>query len=159
MVKFNIRLDKNLSVLVKQLKEQLSPVLDKAVMETATWGKGQIVRETAVDTGQTARGWKTVKEKVMQWKIYNIFKHAKFLETGTGLFGPLHKRIYPITAKYLHWEGFNRNTKSGDFFALSTKGMKAQPAISPTVEKIQKDLNIRVRNAIRRLFKSVKGAK
>ena len=46
---------------------------------------------------------------------YSVYVHE-----GTGLFGPLHKRIVPTTKKALFWPGASHPVRS-------TKGMKANP--------------------------------
>jgi HK97 gp10 family phage protein len=51
-------------------------------------------------------------------------KYGIYVEEGTGLYGPNHSRIYPKTARALHW---------GNVFARSTKGMKAQPFFEPAI--------------------------
>jgi hypothetical protein len=165
MIKFDIKLDKKLSEYVKRLNEGLPGVLDNATMLTASYGKGLIIRSTAKDTGRTQGGWSVNRMKEMVYMIWNRFDWAKYLETGTGLFGPLHHMIHPKTAKFMRWpiiggaQGQRQgNTVQGFAFASSTKGMPAQPAIAHNVERVQKDLNIRVRNAIRKLFKASKRA-
>lgn len=156
MIRFDIKLDRLLSPWVRQVKEGLTPVLEAATKDTTAYGKGLIIRSTAKGpTGLTQGGWNSDRVGIARWKIWNRFKHALFLETGTGLYGPLHHLIYPKVAKFLAWQGWVKNTTSGWIFARFTRGMPAQPAIKPNVDKIQKDLNIRVRNGIRKLYKAV----
>jgi hypothetical protein len=152
MMTLNIHLDKNLSEFIKRVKEGIPQVLDKAVADTSSWGKGQIIRSTAKSTGQTQGGWAVNRKEPMVHVIWNRFKHALFLETGTGLYGPKHSRIYPKVAKFLSWIPFTKNTAGGRIFVKSTRGMEAQPAIKPNVEKIQKDLNKRIKLAIRNIW-------
>ena len=158
MIAFSIKLDKKLSKIVEKLRTGLPEVIDAAVKDTSSYGKGLIIRSTAKDTGRTQGGWVVNKLKAMAYMIWNRFEHAKYLETGTGIYGPRHQRIYPRTAKFLSWIPFHRNTPGGRVFVKSTKGMPAQPAIAPNVDKIQKDLNIRVMKNIRKLFQRAKSA-
>lgn len=168
MIRFDIRLDKKLSALIAQMKAGLPEVLDQACKDTASFGKGKIIRSTAKDTGRTQGGWSVNQVKPMAYRIWNRFKHAMFLETGTGLFGPKHRKIIAedVTKTggpffWITWKSRSKK-KGGNIaelsFATETKGMPAQPAIKPNVEIIQKDLNVRTRKYIQRLFQRAKTA-
>ena len=152
MMTLNIHLDKNLSEFIKRVKEGMPQVLDKAVADTSSWGKGQIIRSTAKSTGQTQGGWAVNRKAPMVHVIWNRFKHALFLETGTGLYGPLKRMIASPNGKLMRWRNFSKNTLTGWTSAWFTAGMPAQPAIKPNVEKIQKDLNKRIKLAIRNIW-------
>jgi len=53
-----------------------------------------------------------------------------YFEEGTGIYGPHRRRIVPKNAKAL------RFTLGGkEIFVKSTKGMRKQPVIKPTVER------------------------
>jgi len=76
-------------------------------------------------------------------------KYGRFIEEGTGLFGPKKHRIVPKTKKALHWtgggpskvrlSGRSRVVKGKSLgegiFATSTKGAKAQPFFKPGYKK------------------------
>ena len=158
MIKFNITLDKKLSKVIEKIRTGLPEVIDKSCKDTASYGKGLIIRSTAKDTGRTMGGWAVNRLKPMAYMIWNRFKHALYLETGTGIYGPRRRRIYPKTAKFLSWIPFNKNTAGGRIFVTSTKGMRAQSAIKPNETKIQTDLNTRMRLNMRKLFQSAKTA-
>jgi hypothetical protein len=155
MMTLNIHLDKNLSEFIKRVKEGMPQVLDKAVADTSSWGKSQIMRST-VGKGQTRGGWYTNKKESMVHVIWNKFKHMMYLETGTGLYGPRHRRIIASevtkTGGPFSWISFTKNTAGGRVFISAHDGMEAQPAIKPNVEKIQKDLNKRIKLAIRNIW-------
>jgi hypothetical protein len=68
--------------------------------------------------------------------------YAKFVEEGTGLFGPRKRRIVPKNGKVMAWpssrtrlSGRSRTRRgkaiAGMAFATSTKGMKAKPYLIP----------------------------
>lgn len=161
MIAFSIGLDRKLSTWVAQVKQGLTPMIAASVRDTTAYGKGLIIRSTAKGrTGLTQGGWNSAPTSSLTWKIWNRFKHALFLETGTGIFGPKKRRLLASeltkNGKFFAWPVMNKNTKEGYAFAQSTDGMEAQPAIKPNVPRIQKDLNIRIRNGIRRLYKSVR---
>jgi hypothetical protein len=75
--------------------------------------------------------------------------YARFVEEGTGLFGPRKQRIVPKNGKVMVWKG-GGPTKvrlsgrsrtrggspiAGKVFASSTKGMKARPYLLPGARK------------------------
>ena len=76
-------------------------------------------------------------------------KYGRFVEEGTGLFGPKKHRIEPKTKKALHWigggpakvrlSGRSRTSKGKPIgegmFARSTAGAKAQPFLEPGAKK------------------------
>jgi hypothetical protein len=63
--------------------------------------------------------------------LFTTSGHGGYLEVGTGLYGPMHRRITSTTGKLLVWEG-----KDGKkHFARSTAGMKARPYIRPAFDK------------------------
>ena len=53
--------------------------------------------------------------------------YGRYVEYGTGLYGPNKARIYPKNKKALHWGG------SPGFFAKSIAGMHAKPYFTPAV--------------------------
>lgn len=76
--------------------------------------------------------------------IYARANYAGFVEFGTGIYGPRHRRITPQTARALRWlggsfgprgslrlTGSRRSGKAGSgagyIFARSTIGMRARP--------------------------------
>jgi hypothetical protein len=79
---------------------------------------------------------------------------ALFLETGTGLHGPLHQRITPKQAKVLRWyggpagsmrlSGRPRKGKAGAgagaIFARSTAGMEARPYVQRSLDEASRQL-------------------
>ena len=152
-----IKMDKKLSTYVKQIGDCLVPLLEQVTKDTTAYGKGLIIRSTAKGaTGLTQGGWNSARVGVARWEIWNRFKHALYLETGTGLYGPKHHLIYPKVAKFLRWASYKGNTVTGYMYARFIKGMHPQPAIKPNKEKIQSDLNIRFRNGIRKLFRATR---
>jgi hypothetical protein len=56
--------------------------------------------------------------------------YAEYIHGGTGLFGPLKRRIFPKTKKALFWPGAEHPVKS-------IKGMKPNPFLTRALKKIQ----------------------
>lgn len=52
--------------------------------------------------------------------------YAKFVEFGTGIFGPARRRIRPVNAKALRFRG-----RQGIVFARSVAGMRPRPFVVP----------------------------
>jgi len=50
LIKFNITLDKKLSKVIEKIRTGLPEVIDKSCKDTASYGKGLIIRSTAKDT-------------------------------------------------------------------------------------------------------------
>jgi hypothetical protein len=61
-------------------------------------------------------------------KIGTKVFYAKFVELGTGLFGPLHRLIRPVNAKVLAFAVGGQM-----LFRRSVKGSRAQPFIAPSL--------------------------
>lgn len=172
MISFQVRIDKKVSKVLEGMRGQMPQVLDNSVSETATFGKGLIIRSSPPGKGGTSvrNNWTSNKVSEFTYRIWNRLKHAAFLETGTGIFGPRHRRIYAAevtkTGGPFHWliygarnavgRSIKRNTVMGEVFAMSTMGMPAQPMIEPNTEKIQKDLNNRIRRSIRHMWENLK---
>lgn len=82
--------------------------------------------------------------------------YARYVEEGTGLYGPRKQRIVPKNKKALRWNGGGPSkvrlsdrsrTKGGvaqadAILATSVKGRKATPFLEPAVKKVAKDTGI-----------------
>ena len=87
---------------------------------------------------------------------------AKWIDEGTGLFGPHHARITPNAAKALRWMGgpsgslrlSGRQRKgavgagAGYIFAKSTKGMEARPYVQRSVHEAGQKLGVELKGEI-----------
>lgn len=74
--------------------------------------------------------------------------YARYVEEGTGLYGPKNKRIVPKTKKMLSWvAGGSRKTGRGKgsrrIFAKSVKGRKATPYLVPGVRAALRKAGLR----------------
>lgn len=63
----------------------------------------------------------------------------KFVRYGTGIHGPLGRRIYPKVKRALHWD---------DKFARSTEGQEANDFVAPITDSADEIINDRVSAAI-----------
>ena len=161
--------------IMRSFQRRFPGVVDQSLEETASYGKGLIMRSTAKGaTGAAQASWLAVKAGNFFWRIINAQLYVKFLETGTGLFGPRHKRITSKSGGPLHWislsKTFSRGKRKGEtvyksrmgskkggfketgIYVMSTKGMPAQPMLAPNKEEIRRDLILRMRRFIRQLW-------
>lgn len=64
-------------------------------------------------------------------RVTNPAGYLRYLDTGTGLYGPKNQFIVPRQAKVLHW------TENGkDIFVKRTKGVKPQRFISDALQEL-----------------------
>lgn len=56
--------------------------------------------------------------------------YGEILENGSGIYGPTHKPIVPVTKKILSWV----DTEGKRHFAKSVKGVKAMPILKDTLQ-------------------------
>lgn len=104
-------------------------------------------------------------------------RYAEFVERGTGMFGPYHRRIYPLRARALRWPvgaggpggselrltGTHRSAtvRSGAAqwaFARSTAGAKPRPFFRPAWEAVRLQVPAVIRKAESQLFGGGQGA-
>ena len=83
-------------------------------------------------------------------------KVARWIDEGTGLYGPHHQKITPKAAKALRWIGGPASSKrlsgrarsgkagagAGAVFARSVKGMKARPYVAKSVREAGQQLGV-----------------
>ena len=156
----------------RKFREKFPETVNRSLDETAAFGKARIMRATAKGaTGITQARWDWRREGTWVRFIFNPLKYVKFLESGTGLFGPLRKRITSKSGGPLHWYTLFKGTtkkgniqyrstmgskkggyKFGEVYAMSTKGMPAQPMIAPNIKIIQADLIKRMKLNIKNLW-------
>jgi hypothetical protein len=86
---------------------------------------------------------------------------ALYIEEGTGLFGPKHRRITPKAAKALRWaagpagslrlSGAIRKGNPGGagyVFARSTKGMEARPYVQKSVKQAAQKVGVKLKATV-----------
>ena len=88
---------------IKRFTERKPWLIEDAVKKSAAYGKGIIMLDTPKKTGNTRRQWRLVRISASVYQIINETFHIGFLEWGTGLFGPRHKLIKPVTTQNLHF--------------------------------------------------------
>ena len=95
-------------------------------------------------TGNLRRLWRwTLFEKGAV--VENPATYGPFVEDGTGLYGPFHQRIFPRTAKALHWHSargisafsagaaVRAKYEATGLFRRSTRGMRGRHMFGNTL--------------------------
>lgn len=149
-------------------------VADAGVLDGARMFTAQLLGEVKSNTpgtgpgrtGTLRRAWNAKVDDgadMIQASVFNPLERASYVEFGTGIFGPLHKKITPKTGKVLafHWgKGAAVATRMAQrpsarrvgkarmaaydatlMFRASVKGMKAQPMFKPAFEKVAPKLS------------------
>lgn len=63
--------------------------------------------------------------------------YARFVEEGTGIYGPEKHYIKPLTGNFLVWESSRSNRKDKKFFTQQVKGQKPQYYMKRAYEYIE----------------------
>ena len=166
----------------KRFQARFPEPVNQSLDETAGFAKGLFMSSSAKGaTGALQASWITAVTGVFKRIVINVQAYAKYLETGTGLFGPRHQRIVSKSGGPLHWtslthtfsRGANKGktvyrskmgSKKGGFketgiFAMSTKGMPAQPMVEPNKIEVRRDLILRMKRTINQLWKDASEAR
>jgi len=61
--------------------------------------------------------------------VFTECGYGAYVELGTGLFGPQHRRITPRTKRVLAW----KDRKGKWHYARSVRGMRARPYLAPAL--------------------------
>jgi len=80
----------------------------------------EVKRETPVDTGKLRNSW-TPRVSNHRLTLTNSRNYAVFVEKGTGIFGPRGHRIFPKSAKVLHFKA-----GGADVFTTNVRGQPAR---------------------------------
>lgn len=80
----------------------------------------EVKRETPVDTGKLRNSW-TPHISNHRLTLTNSRNYAVFVEKGTGIFGPRGHRIFPKSAKVLHFKA-----AGADVFTTNVRGQPAR---------------------------------
>lgn len=115
-----------------------TPAFNKAVTKAMMQSGHAVQREAMlavpVDTGRLRGSIKVDHDKggrIPSWvKIGPNVVYGAFVEFGTGIYGPLKRRIVPTSKKALAW-----TNKAGESFVRrSVRGMKPRPYMGPALD-------------------------
>ena len=106
--------------------------------ELSAWVTGTNRRSIETDYSETLSS--------IQVRMFTTSGYGGYIETGTGLAGPYHQRIYPKKGKFLRWMG-----KDGHWhFARSTAGMAPRPYMYPAYSQHREAFHKHLREIIAR---------
>lgn len=116
-----------------------------ALLNSATGPVGQLVARVTRDvlrtveiqcpkrTGDTSRSFRSEvvvrPNRQIRGRVYSDDPVVRYLEEGTGLYGPRRRRITPRTAKALRFEAGGQI-----IFRKSVRGMEPQPFMKRSLE-------------------------
>ena len=128
--------------------------MNKVALAVVAEAKRQVPRKTgnlgrSITVGSVDKKSATVEVRA---------KYARWVEEGTGIYGPRKQKIVPKSKKALRWTGggASRVRLSGRsrvvggqalgqaIFAKSVKGRKATPFLRPAAEKVAKSTGLSV---------------
>lgn len=123
-MKLEVRLKDNL---------KLTKVPPDKVLKQFLWLSSEeltalVKKETPVDFGKLRGSWIPKLENT-RLRLINSRNYAVFVEKGTGIFGPRGHRIFPKTAKVLHFtangqEIFTTNVRGRPASHMAEKGLE-----------------------------------
>lgn len=87
-------------------------------------------KNTPKQKGYAAKNYKVIKSLNTR-EITNNARYLPWVNDGTGLYGPLHRRITPKRARVLHfyWKG-------SEWFLKSVKGQKGQHFVERSMVEV-----------------------
>jgi len=125
-----------LAKLQRKIKDDkvIGPPMKRAMMRSAFTVERNAKIEAPVDAGRLRSDIKSIfemRKSFPRWaRIGPSVFYAPFVEFGTGIYGPLHRRIVPTTKKALAftWHGVR-------IVVRSVKGMRPRPFMAKGVKR------------------------
>lgn len=101
-------------------------------------------KASPVDTGHLQQSWvsNTSKDEV---QLSTSAKYARYVDEGTGLYGPNKALIYPKRKKFMAW-----SKKGKVIYARYTKGQKGQHYVDKAVANFERKLPSVIAQAIKK---------
>ena len=103
---------------------------EEVLEQTSKRGKQILQVNTPKETGAGANAYKIIKSE-NQHEIRNDKRYLPWVNDGTGLYGPRHRRITPVNARVLHF-----HWKGREWFLKSVKGQKPQRFVEKSMPEI-----------------------
>lgn len=97
--------------------------------------KETVTNNTPQETGVAKSNW-TITKSGNTHTIQNTTHYLKWVNDGTGLYGPRHKRITPTHANVLHfyWKG-------REWFLKSVRGQKPQKFVEKSIDETKSKID------------------
>lgn len=129
MVKVKIDVHSNVHVL-----EDLHKFQKGLLEETSKMGKDTLQENTPKDTSEAANSY-TVEKSDNTHVITNDKEYLPWVNDGTGIYGPLRRRITPVHANVLHF-----HWKGQEWFLKSVRGQKPQKFVDVSMNEIVQNI-------------------
>ena len=142
MVKVSIRIPKKLL---------LSPKGEKFKREVVNQvSRDGVLLMESVTPRKTGRGATSYGRRRIGngYEIYNHTSYLPFVNDGTGLYGPRHRRIVPVHARVLHF-----HWKGREWFVKSVRGQRPQKFVERGVKDIIKSIDKSATIAFNKTFR------
>ena len=129
MVEVHVKMIKEISLAGKG-KEYQRELLNQVSHD------GALIMESVTPrrTSRGANSYKVIKNGNVH-EIRNDTFYLPFVNDGTGIYGPNHRRIYPRHAKVLHF-----HWKGREWFVKSVRGQKPRKFVERGVKDIVKSI-------------------
>ncbi|KKN20730.1 hypothetical protein LCGC14_0932500 [marine sediment metagenome] len=143
----------NFEVVVEGDALDFSPVANRAIdkafelMATEVWGN--IAREAPTDEGRLGGSFELVREGSRQWRVFTNALYATFVHDGTGIHGPVGRRIVPKRASVLVYRWMGKT-----WFSKSVAGQKPNPFADRAIAQAETRAEDFAKLAIRQVFDS-----
>lgn len=125
MVKVKITVDTS-----KVNMDNIPKFKDEVLEQTSKRGKQILQENTPKETGAGANAYKIIKSE-NQHEIRNEKKYLPWVNDGTGIYGPRHRRITPTHARVLHF-----HWKGREWFLKSVRGQRPQKFVEKSMPEI-----------------------
>ncbi len=144
-----VQLRSALPGIVKDALDEAGNAMVQDLASSAPRGQGSAGPPPEGDaSGPLAESFKAVVDDATLTVKTTQPTKLKFVTEGTGLYGPLHQRIYPRTKKALYWEGAEHPVKS-------VSGMEANDFVSPITDVAAEDITASLTDTI---YEALQGA-
>ena len=121
-------------------------IVSRAVKLAATDVWGNVAREAPVDHGRLAGSFELDRSSDLYWNITTRVNYAAFVHEGTGLYGPMHRRITPSQASVLAFVSGGKQV-----FAKSVSGQRPNPYADRAVKRTDSRAQVFADIAVREL--------
>ncbi|WP_044639737.1 HK97 gp10 family phage protein [Risungbinella massiliensis] len=140
-----MRIDVNVTHDLPELSAKVTDAVEYAVKLTADDAKKNLWINSPIDTGRLSLSWRQNRISQLRYMVYTKVKYAKWVNDGTGIYGPTGRPITPKRAKYLRFE-----INGQVIYAKSVRGQKGQKYVEKSVTQTEQRKSSFVSQALSR---------
>lgn len=145
VLSFFVYMDNDKMVRIYLDVKEMNNVLDKiddldetVVNNVATNLQANLKMESPVDEGKLQGSWTIFNDGPLEKTVRTAANYAEYVNDGTGLDGPLHRKITPKTKKALKFKPSKGPFKGKTVFAKSVKGIKPRRFVEKSMERTER---------------------